>query len=110
MAVLADKNAWADKPSGGRTKFGHLLGVDGEVYKFKSDNGRYIFACEIRGNRVHTGQAPTELGHEPTIIYSRTDEVVTYELNNGQITVLTTYDDGTTHSATFALETIKRNL
>jgi hypothetical protein len=54
--------------------------TDSHIHKFKSGNGRYVFACEVQGNRVHTAQAPTELGGNPQINYSRNDEIYTFRV------------------------------
>ena len=111
MATLAHKNAWSDAPSGGQSAFGTYTGMAGShIHKYKSRNGRYVFACEVRGNRVHTAQAPAELGGNPQINYSRNDEIYTFKVDSSTINLEISYGSGQPERAAFSLPEIKGRL
>jgi hypothetical protein len=111
LATLAHKNAWSDAPSGGQSAFGTYSGMtDSHIHKFKSGNGRYVFACEVQGSRVHTAQAPTELGGNPQINYSRNDEIYTFRVDSNSINLEISYGSGQPGRATFSLPGIKGRL
>jgi hypothetical protein len=111
MAALALKHAWSDAPSGGQSAFGTYIGKAGpHLHRYKSSNGRYVFACEVRGNRVHTAQAPVALGGNPQIDYNRNDEIYTFKVDSSTVNLEISYGSGKPERATFSLLEIKGRL
>jgi hypothetical protein len=110
LATLAHWNAWEGKHKGGQSPFGKYIGNSETIEKFKSHDGKYIYYCDLKAERVHTASAPTALKTLPEFNYARTDYQHYYTVQADNLTITTKYPDGTKDEQKFSIKQLKMKL
>ena len=87
-----------------------ICGLQKDIQEFKSGDGKYLYYCEVKGDRVHLASAPTAFETQPNFNYTRTDYQHFYVVKKPDITITTKYPDGYKDEKTFSIKGLKKKL
>ena len=108
LATLAHWNAWKESPKGGQSPYGKYIGASNKIERFNSSNGRYLYYCDVKKDRVHIASSPVALKMQPKFNYTRKDYRHFYTVNNDTITISTKYPGGTKDEKIFSIKKLEK--